>query len=93
VQVESGTVLVRGCEFRANRPQIQLSEAVDRAVITDNVFTGPAQITSLSSCCVEMETAISLASSCALSRNIASMLASPAKSPFASLGILPIFPV
>ena len=45
VQVESGTVLVRGCEFRANRPQIQLGEAVDRAVITDNVFAGPVQIT------------------------------------------------
>jgi hypothetical protein len=44
VQVESGTVLVRGCEFRADRPQIQLGEAVDRAVVTDNVFAGPAQI-------------------------------------------------
>jgi hypothetical protein len=44
VQAESGTVLVRGCEFRANRPQIQLGEAVDRAVITNNVFAGPAQI-------------------------------------------------
>jgi hypothetical protein len=45
VQAESGTLLVRGCEFRADRPQIQLGEAVDRAVITDNVFAGPAQIT------------------------------------------------
>jgi len=45
LQVKSGTVLVRGCEFRANRPQIELGEAVDRAVITDNVFAGPAQIT------------------------------------------------
>jgi hypothetical protein len=45
VQAASGTVLVRGCEFRANRPQIQLGEAVDRAVITDNLFAGPAQIT------------------------------------------------
>ncbi len=44
VQAESGTLLVRGCEFRANRPQIELGEAVDRAVISDNVFTGPAQI-------------------------------------------------
>jgi len=44
VQAESGTLLVRGCEFRANRPQIQLGEAVDRAVITDNVFAGPPQI-------------------------------------------------
>ena len=44
LQVESGTVLVRGCEFRANKPQIELGEAVDRAVISDNVFSGPAQI-------------------------------------------------
>ena len=45
LQAQSGTLLVRGCEFRASRPQIQLGETVDRAVITDNVFTGPAQIT------------------------------------------------
>ena len=44
IQATSGTVLVRGCEFRANRPQIELGEAVDRAVITDNLFAGPAQI-------------------------------------------------
>jgi hypothetical protein len=44
LQVQSGTVLVRGCEFRANKPQIELGEAVDRAVISDNVFSGPAQI-------------------------------------------------
>ena len=44
LQAASGTVLVRGCEFRANRPQIQLGEAVDRAVITDNLFAGTAQI-------------------------------------------------
>ena len=45
VQAQSGTLLVRGCEFRADRPQIQLGQDVDRAVITDNVFAGPAQIT------------------------------------------------
>ncbi len=44
LQVESGTVLVRGCEFRANKPQVELGEAVERAVISDNVFSGPAQI-------------------------------------------------
>jgi hypothetical protein len=44
LQVESGTVLVRGCEFRANRPQVQLGAAVDRAIISDNVFAGPALI-------------------------------------------------
>ncbi len=44
LQVQSGTILVRGCEFRADRPQIELGKAVDRAVISDNVFAGPAQI-------------------------------------------------
>jgi len=45
LQVESGAVLVRGCEFRANGPQVELGEAVDRAVITDNLIAGWAQIT------------------------------------------------
>ena len=49
LQVESGTVLVRGCEFRANRPQIELGAGVDRAVITDNVFAGAPMIANNSS--------------------------------------------
>jgi len=44
LQIESGTVLVRGCEFRQPRPQISLGEGVRRAVITGNVITGPTQI-------------------------------------------------
>lgn len=44
IQAASGTVLVRGCEFRQNKPQIQLNEGVRRAVISDNVFTGEARI-------------------------------------------------
>jgi hypothetical protein len=44
IQAESGTLLVRGCEFREAKPQIELGELVRRAVISDNVFTGPAQI-------------------------------------------------
>jgi hypothetical protein len=47
--VESGTVLVRGCEFRQrNSAQISLGADVRRAVITGNVFSGPAQITNAS---------------------------------------------
>ena len=38
LQVESGTVLVRGCEFRENKPHIELGESVRRAVITDNLY-------------------------------------------------------
>jgi hypothetical protein len=45
LQVESGTVLVRGCEFREDKPQIELGEGVRRAVISDNVITGSARIT------------------------------------------------
>ena len=48
IQAQGGTLLVRGCEFRAARPQITLGEGVRRAVITGNVFTGPAQIANAS---------------------------------------------
>ncbi|HZR21788.1 MAG TPA: glycosyl hydrolase family 28-related protein [Verrucomicrobiae bacterium] len=45
LQVTEGTVLVRGCEFREKKPQIQLSASVRRAVITDNVMTGKLWLT------------------------------------------------
>jgi hypothetical protein len=45
LQVSEGTVLVRGCEFREDKPQIQLGPGVKRAVITDNIFTGKARVT------------------------------------------------
>ncbi len=44
IRATGGTVLVRGCEFRADRPQVELGEGVRRAVITDNVFTGAARV-------------------------------------------------
>ena len=44
VQVSSGTVLIRGCDFQQNKPHIVLGEGVDRAIITGNIFTGPEQI-------------------------------------------------
>ncbi len=44
IQAQSGTVLIRGCEFRQNRPHIQLGKDVSRAVVTGNVFTGTKQI-------------------------------------------------
>jgi hypothetical protein len=40
LQVEGGTVLVRGCEFQENKPAIDLGEGVRRAVVTGNIFTG-----------------------------------------------------
>lgn len=44
LKVDSGTVLVRGCEFRENKNQIALGESVHRAVICENVFSGPVRI-------------------------------------------------
>jgi hypothetical protein len=44
IQAEGGTLLVRGCEFRENKPQIQLGESVRRSVISDNVFNGKPRI-------------------------------------------------
>jgi len=44
VQAESGTILVRGCEFQQDDSQVELGEGVRRAIISDNVFTGKARI-------------------------------------------------
>ncbi len=44
IQAESGSVLVRGCEFHADKPQIELGENVHRAVISDNVIKGKVRI-------------------------------------------------
>lgn len=49
IQVQSGSLLVRGCEFKQNRPQIRLEKDVKRAIITENLFTGPQQILNNSS--------------------------------------------
>ena len=44
LQVTDGTVLVRGCEFREDKPQIELGPSVRRAVITDNLIKGKSRI-------------------------------------------------
>ncbi len=44
LRVDSGTVLVRGCEFRESKHQITLGLDVRRAVISGNILTGPARI-------------------------------------------------
>jgi len=44
IQASSGSVLIRGCEFRQDQPHISLGENVTRAVVSGNLFTGPAQI-------------------------------------------------
>ncbi len=48
IHASSGSVLIRGCEFRQKKQHIYLGESVDRAVITGNLFAGPAQIQNLS---------------------------------------------
>jgi len=45
IQAESGSLLVHGCEFQENKPQVELGENVRRAVITDNIVTGGVQVT------------------------------------------------
>lgn len=54
IQARGGTVLVRGCEFRDNRPQVEIGEGVRRAVITDNVMTGEVRITNRSTGAVQI---------------------------------------
>ena len=49
-----GAVLVHGCEFRDDRPQVDVGEGVRRAVITDNVVTGEMRITNRSAGAVQM---------------------------------------
>jgi hypothetical protein len=44
IHASSGSVLIRGCEFRQKKQHIYLGESVDRAVITGNLFAGPARI-------------------------------------------------
>ena len=48
LQVEGGTILVRGCEFQQDKPQIELGEKARRAVLSDNVFKGKARISNQS---------------------------------------------
>jgi hypothetical protein len=45
LRVEGGSLVVRGCEFQEDKPQIELGESVRRAVITGNIFAGKARVT------------------------------------------------
>lgn len=54
IQARSGTVLVRGCEFRDNRPQVEIGEHIRRAVVTDNVMTGAVRVTNRSKGAVQI---------------------------------------
>ncbi len=49
IQATSGTLLVRGCQFWEDHPQIELGEKVVRAVIEGNVIKGPIRFLNRSS--------------------------------------------
>jgi hypothetical protein len=54
LRVESGSLVVRGCEFREDKAQIELGEKVRRAVITGNLITGKERIANHSTGRVQM---------------------------------------
>jgi hypothetical protein len=49
LRFESGSVLVRGCEFQMDKPQIDLGANVRRAVIADNLIRGKLRVKNSSS--------------------------------------------
>jgi hypothetical protein len=44
IDARSGTVMVRGCTFWEDNPQIKLGQRVRRAVVADNVMSGAVRI-------------------------------------------------
>jgi hypothetical protein len=54
IQASSGSLLVRGCEFRQRKRHISLGKSIERAVITGNLFQGPAQIENASTMDVQI---------------------------------------
>jgi Pectate lyase superfamily protein len=44
IQAASGSVMIRGCDFRQNKAHISLGAGVTRAIISGNMFSGPAKI-------------------------------------------------
>jgi hypothetical protein len=44
LQVQSGSVVVRGCEFQEAKAHIELGENVRRAIVSENLFQGAEQI-------------------------------------------------
>jgi len=44
IDAVSGSVLIRGCEFLESKKHVSLGEAVERAIVTGNLFRGSAQI-------------------------------------------------
>ncbi len=62
IQARGGTVLVRGCEFRSDRAQVEIGEGIVRAVVTDNVVMGEVRITNRSAGAVQISGNVGTAS-------------------------------
>ncbi len=45
IQADGGALLLRGCEFKEDKAQVELGEAVRQAVISDNLFANKPRIT------------------------------------------------
>jgi hypothetical protein len=45
IEASGGSTLVRGCEFKQDKPQILLQGDVKRAIVTDNLFEGKKRVT------------------------------------------------
>lgn len=54
IQATGGSVLIRGCEFLRDAPQVHLAEGVQRAVITGNLIAGAERIANESSGIVQI---------------------------------------
>ena len=54
LRVSGGSLIVRGCEFRAKKPQIELTGGVRRAIITGNLLTGRPAIANRTKAWVEI---------------------------------------
>lgn len=46
IVAKNGSILVRGCEFKLDKPQVRLEKGVDRAIITENLLAGPERVAS-----------------------------------------------
>ena len=46
LQIDGGSVMVRGCNFQTDKPQMKISASAKRAVVTDNFVEGAVRVES-----------------------------------------------
>lgn len=49
LQAEGGNLIVRGCEFQENKPQVEIGPGVRKAVVTENLIKGKLRVANNSS--------------------------------------------